>query len=81
MQIVQRAMWLLAAFGLVFVLLTCWSRGEVLQGGSLHHGVRVSHHKHLVEDRVVVDEALDHTRRLHILQVIFTEDDGHLRVE
>lgn len=27
----------------------------------------------------MVDEALDHTGRLDVLQVLFTEDDGHLR--
>lgn len=62
----------------VCCLFTCWSSREVLQWRSLHHSVGVSHHKHLVQYCVVVDEALDHTRRLHILQVLFTEDNGHL---
>lgn len=58
---------------------TCGPRREVLQRRSLHHSVGVSHHKHFVEHSIVVDEALDHTGRLDVLQVLFTEDDGHLR--
>lgn len=61
-----------------FRRLTCRSSRKVFQGGSLHHGVGVSHHEDLVEHRVVVDEALDYTRRGHVLQVLFAEDDGHL---
>ena len=62
-------------------LLTCRSSREVLQWGSLHHSVGISHHKHLVEHCVVVDEALDDTGRLHVIQVLFTEDNGHLMTE
>lgn len=57
---------------------TCGPRREVLQRRSLHHSVRVSHHKHFVEHSIVVDEALDHTGRFNVLQVLFAEDDGHL---
>lgn len=60
---------------------TCRPRREVLQRRSFHHSVRVPHHKHFVEHGVVVDEALDHTRRFDVLQVLFTEDDGHLGTE
>lgn len=66
------------SLSLPLCVLTCGSRWEVLQWRSLHHSVRVSHHKHLVEHCVVVDEALDHTRRLDVIQVLFTEDNGHL---
>lgn len=60
---------------------TCGPRREVFQRRSLHHSVRVSHHKHFVEHSVVVDEALDHTGRFDVVQVLFTEDDGHLGTE
>lgn len=58
--------------------LTCRSSREVLKGRSLHYSVGVSHHEHFVKHCVMVDETLNHTRRLHILQVLFTEDNGHL---
>lgn len=76
--------WLLTALGLslsfspLYLSLTCRSSREVLQRRPLHHSVGVPHHKHLVQHRVVVDKALDHTRWLHILQVLFAEDNGHL---
>lgn len=62
-------------------LLTCRSSRKVLQWRSLHHSVGISHHKHLVEHCVVVDEALDDTGRLHVIQVLFAEDNGHLMTE
>lgn len=59
-------------------VLTCGPRWEVLQRRSLHHSIRLAHHKHFIEYCVVVDEALDHARRLDVMQVFFTEDNGHL---
>lgn len=58
--------------------LTCRSSREILKGRSLHYSVGVSHHEHLVEYCIMVDETLNHARRFHILQVLFTEDNGHL---
>lgn len=59
-------------------VLTCGPRWEVLQRRSLHHSIRLTHHKHFIKYCVVVDEALDHARRLDVMQVFFAEDNGHL---
>lgn len=38
----------------------------------------VSHHKHLVQNGPVVDEALQHAGRTHVVQAAHAEDQGHL---
>lgn len=44
----------------------------------MHHTVGLANHKHLIENCIMVNEALEDTWRLDVFQIFLAEDDGHL---